>query len=242
MFTRMVIVSVCVASIIGFSYPASAASPSILLDETVWKIDGNIKTTIHFPNLASLSLTLPKLGSLSGTSNMGEVFHFAGDRTLEDLIVSFLPLLAGNAEVPLPTWTQNGSNFTVDLTELSLALAAGLQSTFSDLATVDGIPIKSSFIGKVAADGKSISGKVDIACRLSIDTGKGKPPTTGTFSIAMIYKGTPATQTQVQAIQSALSKAQSSKGSELLSAMKQILSDMKSLIPHKGTPQKPSVK
>jgi len=242
MLKRMIVVSIFVASIVGLSYPASAAAPAFSLNETVWQIDGNVKTAINFPNIVSLSLTLPKLGNLWTTVGIGEVFYFVGDKTFQDLILLFLPLLAQGVEVPPPTWTQDGSNFTVNITELSLALATALQSSLGDLATVDGDPTKSSFAGKVASNGKSINGKVDIAYNLSIAMGSGKPPITGTFSIKMSFKGAPTPEQALLSVRSALSKAQSDKGSEVASAMRQILSDIKLLIPPKGTVQKPRVK
>jgi hypothetical protein len=222
MLKKMMVTLLFIVLMIGFSYPALATAPSFPLGNTGWMIGGNIKATINFPNLVSLSLALPNLGYLWTQFGIGEAFQFNGDGTFEDLILLLIPSLVPNTTVPLPTWTQNGSNFTVDLTDLSLALGTALQNSLGGLATVDSTPVTSSFTGKVASNGTSISGKVNIAYKISIDIGTATP-ITGTLSVTMSYKGSPATQAQVQAVESELYKAQSGKSSEVLSAIKEVL-------------------
>lgn len=243
MLKRMIIISIFIVSMIGLSNPASATTPSFLLDETTWQVGGNFTTSIKFPNLVELTLKMPKLETFWSTFSIGEVFYFAGDGTFEDLILAFLPLLAGDAEVPLPTWTQTGSNFTVDITELSIALAEGLQGMLGDLATVNGTPSKPpTFSGKVGSNGSSISGKVAISYDLSIQLGDGSP-INGTLSVTMSFKGTYMPPEEAIAMKSSLrSKTQKAKSSEMLWTMKHIFSEIASVIPRKAVPQKSRVR
>ncbi len=243
MLKKMMVTFLFIISMIGFSNPARAAAPSFPLDETTWKVGGNFTTSIKFPNFVELTVKMPKLETFWSTFGIGEVFYFAEDGTFQDLILALLPLLAGDTEVPLPTWTQTGSNFTVDITELSTVLAEGLQGMLGDLATVDGTPSKPPvFSGKVASNGSSISGKVAISYNLSIQLGDGSP-LNGTLSVTMSFKGTYVPPEEAAAMKSSLqSKTRNGKPIEMLRSIKLAISDIISLIPRKGVPQKSRVK
>jgi len=95
-----------------------AASETILnsRDDTGLKISGSFAAAIKFPNLVELTSKLRKLETYWSTFGAGEAFYFHGDGTFEDLILSALLRVAGDAEigVPLPSWTQSASNFVID--------------------------------------------------------------------------------------------------------------------------------
>jgi hypothetical protein len=222
--------------------PSSTPGPTSSLSETGWKISGNFTAAIKLPNYVELSVKLPKLETYWNTFGAGEAFYFHGDETFEDLILSLLPLLAGNmgVDVPLPTWQQNGLNFNIDVTDFSLALADALQSILGDIATIDREPTKApSFSGKVDSKGTSISGKLTVNYNLSIALGSGSP-VDGTLSLTMSFKGTPL-QSAATSARAAFESASWSLGSKtksegalkFSSAIKNMLSEIKALVPPK---------
>lgn len=218
----------------------SEVRPPNALDETVWKISGNFTAAIKFPNYVELSVKLPKLETLWNNFGIGEAFSFNGDGTFEDLMLSFLPMLASNLEVPMPTWEQNGSNFTIDVTGFSLALADALQNALGNIATIDGTPSKTpTFSGKVDSKGASISGKLAINYDISIELGElGLTPIDGTLSLTMTFKGTrlmPGAASARAAFESASSSVWSKVKSEgalkVFSVIKNAISEIKALVP-----------
>ena len=217
--------------------------PPNALDETVWKISGSFTAAIKFPNYVELSVKLPKLETFWNTLGMGEAFSFNGDGTFEDLMLSFLPMLAGDVKVPMPTWEQNGSNFTIDVTGFSLALADALQNALGNIATIGGAPSKTpTFSGKVDSKGASISGKLAISYDISIELGEqGLTPMDGTLSLTMTFKGTRLTSGTASAraaFESASStlwsKVKSEGALKFFSVIKNTISEIKALVPPKG--------
>ena len=216
--------------------------PSSSLSDTGWKISGNFTAAIKFPNYVELSAKLPKLETYWNTLGAGEAFYFHGDGTFEDLLLSLLPLLAGNTgiDIPPPTWSQNGLNFVIDVTEFSNALADAIQSTLGDMATVDPQPTKDpAFSGKVDSKGASISGKLTVNYNLSIVLG-GLAPVDGTLSLTMSFKGTPlqsGTMSSRAVFESAswslASKTKTEGALRFSSAIKNMLSEIKALVPPK---------
>jgi len=223
---------------------SSPPPPTSSLSDTGWKISGNFTAAIKFPNYVELSVKLPKLETFWNTLGIGEAFYYHGDGTFEDLILSLLPMVAGNTgvDVPLPTWKQDGLNFTVDITEFSAALADALQNLLGDVATIDREPTKPpSFSGKVDSRGASISGKLTVNYSLSIALGELGSPMDGTLSLTMSFKGTPlqpgATSAQAafeSTSWSLASKAQSDGALRLSSAIQNLLSEIKALVSPNG--------
>jgi hypothetical protein len=221
---------------------SSPPPPTSSLSDTGWKISGNFTASIKFPNLVELSVKLPKLETYWNSFGAGEMFYFQGDGTFEDLLLSLLPMLAGNTgiDIPPPTWSQNGLNFIVDVTDFSNAVADALQSVLGNLATVNPESTKDpSFTGKVDSKGASISGKLAIYYNLSIALGSGSP-VDGTLSLTMSFKGIPL-QSGVTAARAAFestswslaSKANSEGALRFSSAIKNMLSEIKALVPPK---------
>jgi hypothetical protein len=222
---------------------SSPPPPTSSLSDTGWKISGNFTAAIKFPNYVELSVKLPKLETYWNTLGTGETFYFHGDGTFEDLILSLLPLLAGNmgVDLPLPTWQQNGLSFAIDVTEFSAALADALQSILGDIATIDREPTKPpSYTGKVDSKGASISGKLAINYNLSVVLGS-VSPMDGTLSLTMSFKGTPL-QSGAMSARAAFESASWSLGSKaksegalrFSSAIKNMLSEIRALVPSKG--------
>ena len=214
---------------------SSPPPPTSSLSDSGWKISGNFTASIKFPNLVELSVKLPKLETYSSTFGAGEMFYFHGDGTFEDLLLSLLPMLGTNKgiEIPPPTWSQNGLNFLIDVTDFSNAVADALQSMLGDLATVSPQPTSEpSFSGKVDSRGASISGKLAINYSVSVVLGSGTP-VDGTLSLKMGFKGTPlqaaaSARTAFEAASSSLGeKARSEGASRMYSAVKTMLLEVK---------------
>ena len=214
---------------------SSPPPPSSSLSDTGWNISGNFTASIKFPNLVELSVKLPKLETYSSTFGAGEMFYFHGDGTFEDLLLSLLPMLGTNTgiEIPPPTWSQNGLNFLIDVTDFSNAVADALQSMLGDLATVSPQPTSEpSFSGKVDSRGASISGKLAINYSVSVVLGSGTP-VDGTLSLKMGFKGTPlqaaaSARTAFEAASSSLGEKAGSEGaSRMYSAVKTMLLEVK---------------
>ena len=219
MFKKMLIISLLSLSIFTFSNLTWATSV-VSLDDTVWLIDGNFKTTINFPNYMSLTVTLPKLANFQ-QFGVSEIFFFDGNGDFEDTLL----LLGGEQglTVPLPTWNQKGLNFTVDITEIADAIAESLGDY------VSGEPSKPPvFSGKIASNGLSISGKFTLNYKISIGA-ETESPINGTLSITFTFKGKP----EPDSGSLSLSKAKNGMASRL-PVIKNIISDIKSLIPRKG--------
>lgn len=218
-------------------------APSSSLSDTGWQISGNFTASIKFTNLVELTVKLPKLETFQSTFGAGEVFYFHDDGTFEDLLLSLLPMLASNTgiDIPPPTWSQNGLNFVIDVTDFSDAVAEAIQSMLGDLGTVTPQPAKDpSFSGKVDSKGASISGKMAVNYNISTVLGSGTP-VAGTLSLAMTFKGTPlpsalasARATFESASSSLAAKTQSEGAVRLYSAVKNMIMEIKGSGTSKG--------
>lgn len=241
----LVVVSLFSLSIGPFVADTHATTPpSIPLDDTVWMVGGNFTAAIKFPNYVELSVKLPKLDTFWNNFGFGEVFAFNGDRTFQGLLLSLMSMLGSDTEIPMPTWSQNGANFYINIDQFSLALQDTLKTALGDLGTVELTATKPpSFSGKVDSRGTSISGKMAINYNVSIELGDmGFPPIDGTLSLTMSFKGLPyytssaasARATFDSASSTVWTKANSEGASRVFSIIKSAISEIKALAPSRG--------
>ena len=228
MLKRMLIISVVLFSMVAISNRSWAASTVPDLSDTTYDIKGKLTAKINFPNLISITATLPQV------YNFGETFSFYDDGTFEDALIT--ALLGFSDSIDLPTWEQTGSNFTVDLTPLSDSLSAMLSGLDIPGFTVTGEPSSSPTItGKVASNG-NISGNINLGWDITIEDTDLGLSIDGTLSITLKFTGTPEEEGAAGKVSRSLSK--SSKASVPLN-IKKLISDALTSIPLKGaTPVK----
>ena len=210
------------------------------LADTGWKISGSFTVAIKFPNFVEFTSKVPKLETYWNTFGVGEAFYFRGDGIFEDLILSVLPSGAGDPGIgiALPTWTQSGSNFVIDVSEFSQVLAERLQSALGDMAVINRQALRTpSFYGKIDSTGASISGKLSVKYNLSSALRSGMP-IDGTVSLTMNFKGTSLQSGTISAWDafnaasfSLGSKARSEETTRLFSAIKNAVADIKAQDP-----------
>lgn len=215
MLKRMLIVSIVLLSMMAISNRSWAASTAPDLSDTIYDIKGKLTLKINFPNLISLTATLPQV------NNFGEVFYFNGDGTFEDELITALL----SDSVDLPTWTQNGSTFLVDLTPLSDSISAMLSGLDISGFSISSEPSRDpTFPGKIAANG-NISGNINLGWNITIEGGP--VPIDGTLTVTLKFTGTPSAQMVLP------SSSKSSKASVPLN-IKKLISDTLTSIPLKG--------
>ncbi len=222
----MLIVSIVLLSMMAISNRSWAASPAPDLSDTTYDIKGKLTLKINFPDLISLTATLPQV------YNFGEVFYFYGDGTFEDALIT--ALLGFSDSVDVPTWEQDGSTFLVDLTPLSDSIEAMLSELDISGFSISSEPTKDpSFSGKVASNG-NISGNINLGWDITIEGELDSEPVTidGTLSLTLKFTGTPQEEALI------LSSPKSKKVSVPLN-IKKLISDALTSIPLKGaTPVK----
>ena len=241
----LVVVSLFILSIGPFAADTRATTPPIPLDDTVWAVGGNFTAAIKFPNYVELSFKLPKLDTFWSNFGFGEVFAFNGDdKTFQGLLLSLVAMLGTDTEIPMPTWTQNGANFVINIDQFSLALQDALRTALGDIGSVELTATKPpSFSGKLDSKGTSISGKMAINYAISIELGDmGFPPINGTLSLTMSFKGIRYDLSSAASARAAFdyasspvwTKVNSEGASRVFSIMKSAISEIKALAPSKG--------
>jgi len=221
----MLIISIVLLSMMAISNRSWAASTVPDLSDTTYDIKGKLTLKINFPDLISLTATLPQV------YNFGEVFYFYGDQTFEDELITVL--LGVSDSVDLPTWDQNGSTFLVDLTPLSDSISATLSELDTSGFSISSEPTKDpSFSGKIASNG-NISGNINLGWDITIegDTDLGPVTVDGTLTVTLKFTGTPWEEGAAGMV--SLSSSKNGKGSAPLN-IKKLISDTLTSIPLKG--------
>jgi hypothetical protein len=179
MIKKTLIALILGVSILAFSVPASATS-SIDLDDQIYAISGKITAKIDIRDMVTLSITIPKV------ERFEEKFFFFYDGTFMDQLLYTASDSSYTTGISYPTWSQSGSNFTVDLSDLS----SSIESALGSYIDIGGGPTKSPVItGKISKDGKTISGTMNLGWNISTYV-EGYGNISGSLTVTMKYKGT----------------------------------------------------
>jgi hypothetical protein len=173
MLKKLIVLSIFFFSAAIASHPVEAASTSCPPLTGTYRIDGNLKVSINFPDYVSATITLPKLSSLSNKAT-GEYFYFKDGGIFTDTL---LDEYLGNE---LGHWEQNGCGFTIDLSDL-------VDSLIDMLADYD---LKGEIVGSTVLTGRistrdgtnsgKFSLKIDVSSLVA-----------GSISISLSFKGIP---------------------------------------------------
>ena len=179
MIKKTLITSILALLILAFSVPASATS-SFYLDDQVYAVSGKMTVKVDIRDYVTLSVTIPKV------EKYGELFIFFGDGTFMDqLLYTAASDGTYTSGISYPTWSQSGTNFTIDLSDL----ASSIESALGSYVDISGGATKSPVItGKISKNG-SISGKMNLGWNISTYV-EGYGNVSGSITISMTYKGT----------------------------------------------------
>lgn len=181
MIKKTLIGSVLVMLILAFSVPASATPSSIYyLNDQIYELTGKITAKIDIKDYITLSVTIPKV------EKYGERFFFYGNGTFKDELLFTASDSDYTTGISYPKWSQNGTNFTIDLSDL----ADSIESSLGSYVTLSGGATKTPVItGKIGKNGATISGKMNLGWNMSTYV-EGYGNISGSITVTMTYKGT----------------------------------------------------
>ena len=174
MLKKLFVLSIFFFSAAFASHPAEAASMSCPDLAGKYRIEGNLKISVNFPDYISATITLPKLSSLSNNAT-GEYFYFYGDGVFTDT------LMDEYLDAGLGRWVQNGCSFTIDFLPLAQSFVAMLEDDYDMKGVVVGSTI---LTGKISTRDGTNSGRFTLKFDVS-------SPIQGTLSISLSFKGIP---------------------------------------------------
>jgi len=216
MIKKTLITSILAVAILAFSVPASATSSYYSIGGQVYDIYGKITFKVDFKNYVTVSATLPKV------ENFGEFFAFFEDGTFMD----YLLYSGGESDyasgISYPTWSQSGSNYVVDLTDL----ADSIESALGSFANISGSATKNpSISGKVLSGGNAITGKANLGWNISTYI-EGYGDVNGVITVSLSCKGVISDYWHIQ--------SRSEGKAALQKAIKDTLKQLFSSFPKKG--------
>jgi hypothetical protein len=220
MFKKMTIIAVLILTVFAFSSHAGATTTPYydLSYYSTYAITGAMTIKVDFRNWATLSLTLPKV------QNFQEYYMFNYDGTFSDMLLTTALGMSEDTSIPMPTWTQNGSNFVVDFSSMADAIEASL-TDMGLSATAQKAPI---IAGKIDKKG-NISGKLNLGWNVAVDASEsGLGMLTGVVTITMSFKGAPTYYTPI----GILSQSEQKNAAQQVN-LKNIISEILSRIPVK---------
>lgn len=222
MIKKTLIASILAVSILAFSVPAMAADCSDLND-SLYNISGSMTVKVTIKDYATLSVTLPKLDKFH------ERFWFLHNKTFLDELLFTAYTGETDIDISYPTWSQSGTNFTIDLT----GMASSIESALGSYIDLNGGATKSPVItGKIAKGGSSISGSMSLGWNILTsvpDFGN----ISGSITVTMKYKGVCGGHITYSSLQTAnLEKSESEMA--LQNAVKDAVVNILSSLPKKA--------
>jgi hypothetical protein len=211
MLKKLIVLSVFFFSAVIAAHPVEAASTSCPNLTGTYRIDGNLKISVNFPDYVNATITLPKLWSLGIVA--GEHFYFEnGGGFSDELLESYLDI------DELGRWVQTGCSFTIDLSSLANSLVDMLDENGFKADSVG----STMLTGKISTRDGTNSGKFSLKINVSSPVG-------GSISISLSFKGIPVASDPIS----------QSADSLIDLPIKNFISGIFSILPRKEAPLNP---